>query len=111
MLPCDKLFATYGFGGLQGRWGPWLVHDIKAMRRMISEHEESFGIIHPEMTYLHMVSPYHYESLDFAFEKWRPLVTLHKVLCMIPAERRTVERDIDLLRYFSISYGWEEPEE
>lgn len=111
MLPCDKLFATYGFAGLQGRWGPWLVGDIKAMRHLISVHEESFGIVHPEIGYLEMISAAHHESLDFAFEKWRPLVTLHKIIRMIPAERRTTERDIDLLRHFSVCYGWEEIEE
>jgi hypothetical protein len=111
MLPCDKLFEMYGFGGLQGRWGPWLINDITAMRRMISDHEKNFGIIHAEVGYLQMISASHYEQLEYAFEKWRPLVTLNKILRMIPAERRSVERDIDLMRHFSVSYGWEELEE
>jgi hypothetical protein len=108
MLPCDAILQMFPYVGDQGSRGPWLRVEVLEMRRLIQVHEESFGIVHPEVDYLEMLN---YSCLACFIELYRPSVFLRILLRDMPASRRTTERDIELLRHFSVWYGWEKREE
>jgi hypothetical protein len=108
MLPCDGLLSRIPYVGVQNRLGPWLKYEIDEMRKLIEIHEEAFGICHPDEGYLDMIDTVFVEHY---VENCRPTVTLRMMLSFVPVEKRTAERDIELLRQFSTWYGWEQCEE
>lgn len=108
MLPCSSLLARIPYMGVQTRFGPWTGYEIQEMRRMIEEHEESFGIFHPEVNYIDLVD---YIFIEHYVETYRPTVSLRMMLSFVPEEKRSAERDIELMRQFSMWYGGEAREE
>ena len=111
MLPCDSIMESFPFVGYQARYGPWLKCEIREMRRLIFLHGESFGVIHPEVNYVDLLNSSRREAVAHFVESHRPTVALGQLFCWIPAERQTTERDVELLRQFSMWYDWEAREE
>jgi len=72
---------------------------------LISVYKESFGIIHPEVDYVIVIGISCQGIRQHIVETFESMVALYQFVCWIPAERMTIDRNVELMHQFSMQYG------